>query len=125
MKAHTITSTLIAATLLLAPLGMAFAKDKEDSSAIKGHVTAVDPAAQTISIACGKKSATPGKQTISVTASTVINVDGKTGTLADIKPKMGAKVTLAADGKSAAQLMVKSPKSAGGSGAEATKPEEK
>lgn len=116
MKTHWITTCLLTATLALAPL--ALAKDKEAGTPpVKGHVTAVDAKANTITINGGKKAATPGPQTFTVTGTTAIKIDGSTAALADIKPKMSATVSLDADGKTAKRIMIKSPKSAEGGAA--------
>jgi len=113
MRTNWIASTVIATTFLLAPLGVGFAKDKSGTPPIKGKITAVDTTANTITINAGKKAATPGPQTFSVTDKTVIKIDGTAAKLADVKPKMGAMVSLAEDGKTVKHLMIKSPKSAG------------
>jgi len=125
MKTHWITTCIVTATLALAPLG--FGKDKGGGTPpVKGHVTAVDATASTITISAGKKAATPGPQVFTVTSSTAIKIDGSTATLADIKPKMNAMVSVDADGKTAKRIMIKSPKSAeggaGGAGAAAKAP---
>jgi hypothetical protein len=113
MKTHWITTCIVTATLALAPL--ALAKDKEGGApAIKGHVTAVDAKANTITLTAGKKAATPGPQTFTVTSSTAIKIDGSSASLADIKPKMNATVSVDADGKTAKKILIKSPKAAGG-----------
>lgn len=119
MKAHWITSTIIATAFFLAPAGIGFAKDKQDTPSIKGRVTAVDTTAKTITISVGKKAENKGPQTISISNSTAIKIDGTSATLADIKPKMGAMISLDADGKTAKRVMIKSPKAAGGGAAPA------
>lgn len=122
MKTHGITTCIVTATLAIAPL--ALAKDKEGATpAVKGRVTAVDAKASTITLSAGKKAATPGPQTFTVTSSTAIKIDGSTAALADIKPKMNASVSVDADGKTAKKIMIKSPKAAeGGAGAAAKAP---
>lgn len=126
MKTHWITTCIVTATFALAPL--ALAKDKEGGTpAIKGRVTAVDAKANTITLSAGKKATTPGPQTLTVTSSTAIKIDGSTAALADIKPKMNATVMVDADGKTAKRITIKSPKSAegsaeGGAGAAAKAP---
>ncbi len=122
MKTHWITTCIVTATLALAPLG--FGKDKgAGTPPVKGHVTAVDAKANTITISAGKKAATPGPQVFTVTSSTAIKIDGTTATLADIKPKMSATVSVDADGKTAKRITIKSSKSAdGGAGAAAKAP---
>lgn len=117
MKTHWITTCIVTATLALAPLG--FAKDGKEGGTppVKGRVTAVDAKAGTITLNAGKKAATPGPQTFTVTGSTAIKIDGSTAALADIKPKMNATVSLDADGKTAKRIMIKAPKSAEGGAA--------
>lgn len=122
MKTHWITSTLIATTLFLAPMGMGFAKDKQDTPSVKGRVTAVDTTAKTITINAGKKADAKGPQTFSVSASTAIKIDGAAATLADIKPKMSAIISLDADGKTAKRVTIKAPKSADGTESGGAKP---
>jgi|GEM_PF-6029051 len=117
MKTHWITTCLVTATLALAPLALAKDKESGGTPPVKGRVTAVDAKANTITLSAGKKAATPGPQTFTVTSSTAIKIDGSTAALADIKPKMNATVSVDADGKTAKRIMIKSPKSAEGGAA--------
>lgn len=126
MKTRWISTCIVTATLILAPMGLGLAKEKGGGTPpVKGRVTAVDAKANTITINEGKKAATPGPQTFTVTSSTAIKIDGSAATLADIKPKMSATIVVDADGKTAKRVMIKSPKSAeGAAGGGAAKPAE-
>lgn len=124
MKSHGI-SVIVTAILFLAPVGVGLAKDKNKGGApsVKGSVLSVDTTAQTISIKPGKKAPSQEPKVFSLTSTTVIEVDGNPGKLADIKPKMKATVTASTDGKSAQKLSVKSPKSKSAGTAAAPKSE--
>ena len=87
------TSYVLTLTIILAAPGMALAGEKEGGKKPGWTVTAVDTAANTITVHSGKKNE-PGEDKVYKVADATITVAGASAKLADITVGMRAKITV-------------------------------
>ena len=109
-----LTSYALTLTIILAAPGMALAGEKEGGKKPGWTVTAVDTAANTITVHSGKKNE-PGEDKIYKVADATITVEGSSAKLADITVGMRAKITAGAspDTASAVEASTKKKKGEG------------
>ena len=105
---------MLTLTIILAAPGMALAGEKEGGKKPGWTVTAVDTAANTITVHSGKKNE-PGEDKIYKVADATITVEGSSAKLADITVGMRAKITASAspDTASAVEASTKKKKGEG------------
>jgi hypothetical protein len=89
------TSYALTLTIILAAPGMALAGEKEGGKKPGWTVTAVDAAANTVTVHSGKKNE-PGEDKIYKLTDATITVEGASAKLADITVGMRAKITVGA-----------------------------
>jgi len=108
------TSYALTLTIILTAPGMALAGEKEGGKKPGWTVTAVDAAANTITVHSGKKNE-PGEDKIYKVADATITVEGESAKLADITVGMRAKITAGAspDTASAVEASTKKKKGEG------------
>jgi hypothetical protein len=113
-KMKSFTSYALTLTIILSAAGMALAGEKEGGKKPGWTVTAVDTAANTITVHSGKKNE-PGEDKIYKVADATITVEGESAKLADITVGMRAKITAGAspDTASAVEASTKKKKGEG------------
>lgn len=104
-------------TILLAVPSMALAGEKEGGKKPGGRVTAVDTAANTITVHSGKKGE-PGEDKTYKVADATITVEGASAKLGDIAVGMRAKITVGATPDTASAVEASTKKKGGKKGGE-------
>ena len=106
------TSYALTLTIILAAPGMALAGEKEGGKKPGWTVTAVDAAANTITVHSGNKNE-PGEDKIYKVADATITVEGASAKLADITVGMRAKITVGASPDTASTVEASTKKKKG------------